>query len=132
MDNVQIVLSGKKSFTVSIRGHKMVTDLPVDQGGDDTAPTPVELFVSSMGACMGIYALSYLKTAGVSYEGLSLSIEWTLGSNKRRIREIKVILSLSGADLGDRKAALISAAKKCLLHNTLYEPPEISLELSQG
>ncbi len=131
MDNVKVVLSGKKSFNVSVRGHKMITDLPVDQGGDDTGPTTVELFVSSIGACMGIYALSYLKTAGVSHEGLSLSIDWTLGKNKSRIREIKATLSLAGADLGDRRSALLSAAKKCLLYNTVYEPPEISLELSE-
>ena len=132
MDNVKVVLRGRKSFTVSVRGHEMTTDLPMDHGGDDTGPTPVELFVSSIGACMGIYALSYLKTAGVAHEGLSLSIDWTLDKNKRKIREIKATLSLAGADLGDRKAALISAAKKCLLHNTLYEPPEISLKLSES
>ena len=41
---------------VSVRGHELATDQPVADGGDDTAPTPTEMFVGALAACVGYYA----------------------------------------------------------------------------
>ena len=131
MNNVKVDFSGKKSFAIKVREHEVITDLPLEQGGDNAAPTPPELFVASIGSCMGIYALSYLKTAGMDSEGLSLSLDWDFDKSKKKIGSIKVTISAPKADLGERKAALISAAEKCLLHNTLYEAPEITTVLAE-
>lgn len=131
MNNMKVDLSGKKSFAVKVREHEVLTDLPLEYGGGNTAPTPTELFVSSIGSCMGMYALSYLKTAGMDSEGLSLSLDWDLDKSKKRIQSINVTISAPKAGLGPRKAALISAAEKCLLHNTFHEPPEIITVLAE-
>jgi uncharacterized OsmC-like protein len=40
-------------FAISIRDHMITVDQPVADGGQDTAPTPTELFVASLASCVG-------------------------------------------------------------------------------
>ncbi|MDF2146736.1 OsmC family protein [Knoellia sp. p5-6-4] len=38
-------------FEIGIRRHRVTVDQPVDAGGEDTAPTPTELFIASLASC---------------------------------------------------------------------------------
>jgi putative redox protein len=38
-------------FAIDIRGHTLTVDQPKDAGGEDTAPTPTELFVAVSSHC---------------------------------------------------------------------------------
>lgn len=131
MGNVKVEYTGKKSFTMKVRDHEIKTDLPIEMGGDNAAPTSSELFVSAIGSCMGIYALSYLKTAKLNAEGLTVSLDWDFDENKKKIGKISVKVAAPNAELGNRRKALVSAAEKCLLHNTLHESPEMTTTLEE-
>lgn len=131
MGNVKVEYTGKKSFTMKARDHEIKVDLPVEMGGDNAAPTPPELFVSALGSCMGVYALSYLKTANLDAKGLTVSLDWEYDKDKKKIGTINAKISAPNADLGDRQKALVSAAEKCLLHNTLHESPEMTTTLEE-
>ena len=39
-------------FEIGVRGHVLTVDQPVDAGGEDTAPTPTELFIASRASCV--------------------------------------------------------------------------------
>jgi hypothetical protein len=41
-----------EAYEVSVRGHQVIVDQPTDAGGQDTAPTPTELFVASLATCV--------------------------------------------------------------------------------
>lgn len=43
--DVVVAHHGGDRFRASIRGHEVLVDQPVAAGGEDTAPTPTELFV---------------------------------------------------------------------------------------
>lgn len=130
MEKIKVEFKGKKSFISRVRGHVIVSDLPADKGGEDSAPTAPELFVASIASCMGIYVASYLKTAGLDPEGLSLDVEWDMDQEKKKIGYVKVNISVPGEDPGARKKAILAAAEKCLLHSTLKNAPEIITEIS--
>jgi uncharacterized OsmC-like protein len=53
---------GSLQFQTKTRGHSIVSDQPVEQGGYDEGMTPPELFLASLGSCAGYYAAQYLKT----------------------------------------------------------------------
>jgi putative redox protein len=44
---------GRDRFGVRIRGHELVSDQPREDGGEDTGPTPTELFIAGLAACVG-------------------------------------------------------------------------------
>lgn len=128
-----LVLEGERRFVVKVRDFEVATDLPERSGGGNTAPTPSELFVSSLAACAGVYAVSYLNTAGFKAEGLSIDVDWDIAEEgKKRISRVDLTVKVPNADLGERKKALLAAAKQCVIHNTLVDPPEVNIEIVQG
>ena len=60
MHNSNTVLSNKNYAAESkIRNHFVVTDVPVSDGGEDTAPTPVEYLLTAIGGCVAITLRMY-------------------------------------------------------------------------
>ncbi len=127
---IGISYAGDKQFRIKIRDHEFVTDVPVERGGRNAGPTATELFIASMGACMGLYGTRYMKTAKLDPEGFSVKVDWDFDKNKPRVERIDVTVSVPNADLGARKKALISAMEKCVIHNALHDPPKVSVNIA--
>ena len=63
-ERVDVTAVSGESYEAVVRGHRIVVDQPADAGGDDSAPTPVELFVASLATCVAYYAGRYLTQPG--------------------------------------------------------------------
>ena len=60
MSNSSVVLTNKNYLAeAKIRGHFVVTDVPVSDGGENTAPTPVEYLLTAIGGCVAITLRMY-------------------------------------------------------------------------
>jgi uncharacterized OsmC-like protein len=119
-----------ESYEVLLRGHRVLVDQPVDAGGADGAPTPTELFVASLAACMAFYAGRYLTRHGFSREGLAVEVEHEMATDRpARVAAVRVRLSVPHAVPADRWPALRAVTEHCTVHNTLTAPPAITLEL---
>src|SRR6266545_5672447 len=46
--------------------------VPTDQPPMDSAPSPFEVFLSSIGTCAGIYVLGFCQQRGLSTEGIQI------------------------------------------------------------
>ncbi|OGL40795.1 MAG: hypothetical protein A3C43_00535 [Candidatus Schekmanbacteria bacterium RIFCSPHIGHO2_02_FULL_38_11] len=125
-----ISYKGGKKFVAPCRSHNIVIDQPLDNDGKDEGPTPPELFIASLGSCIGVYVLAYCKNAGIKTEGMAINVKWEKAKNPDRIGEIKVDIKLP-EDVGKRKAALLKVAEHCLIHNTIHHQPKIEINLSK-
>ena len=55
-----VVLTDKNYLAeAKIRNHYVVTDVPFSDGGEDTAPTPVEYLLTAIGGCVAITLRMY-------------------------------------------------------------------------
>ena len=60
MANSSVILTNKNYLSeAKIRSHFVVTDVPVSDGGEDTAPTPVEYLLTAIGSCVAITLRMY-------------------------------------------------------------------------
>lgn len=50
---LQITLEQGKQISTEIRGHRILTDQPVESGGHNEAPAPYDLFLAAIGTCAG-------------------------------------------------------------------------------
>ena len=125
----KVEFAGKRKFKITTRNHEVVTDLPERGGGDDSAPTPSELFTASIGSCVGLYVARYLETAKLNPEGLSIDLDWEFAKDPSRISNIAMTIRVPNAELGARKKAVIAAANKCTIHQTLHNHPEIKISV---
>ena len=77
-DSMTVSHLGADRFAIEIRGHTVTVDQPIDVGGDDTAPTPTELFIASLASCVAFYARRYLARHDIPTEGLSVTSSYTV------------------------------------------------------
>ena len=122
--------SGKK-FVATCRGQQIITDQPEEKEGHDQGMTPPEVFIASIGSCIGVYVLNYCKTADINPIDMILSVDWQQTKNPARISKIKVNIKLPKGEIKDRSEAILRVAHHCLLHQTLLQPPEMEISLTE-
>ncbi len=119
-----------ESYAVSVRGHRIMVDQPPESGGLDAAPTPVELFVASLAACVAFYAGRYLTRHGYSRDGLAVSADFDMADDRpARVRGVRLTVE-APADLpASRRPALHAVVTHCTVHNSLTTPPSVTIDL---
>jgi uncharacterized OsmC-like protein len=118
-------------FAVDVRGHRIAVDQPIADGGDDTGPTPTELFVSGLASCVGFYARRYLARHDVPANGLTVSASYEMASRPARVSEVRMVIAVPEGVPQSRRDALLAVASHCTVHNSIVDPPEISIALSR-
>ena len=116
-------------FLVSYRGHELLVDRPKDAGGTDMGPTPGELFIASLGTCIGVYALAHCRRHNIPFEGMSVELAWERGTNPDRIAKITAQLQMPQPISEADEKALLRVAHHCSVHNTLLQAPQIDINL---
>jgi uncharacterized OsmC-like protein len=117
---------GEKKFEMTARGHQVISDQPQHNQGTDTAMTPPELFLSSLGACAAYYAEEYLRARGLPDEGLEIRLSGHKGDKPVRIVKIRMDVVAPGLNQRHRDG-ILRAVDACLLEKTLLKPPEIDV-----
>jgi len=116
-------------FIASTGNHQIIIDQPKDKGGADEGMNPLEVFLASLGACIGFYAKNYCKNANIDTAGLQVKVNSQLSQDSpKSFKEIQVKIELS-KDIGNRKDALLSFVKNCPVHNTLNSSPKVDLSI---
>lgn len=131
-DSMTLTHLGGDRFAVEIRGHTITVDQPSEAGGDDTAPTPTELFVASLAACVAFYARRYLARHHLPTDGLSVTSSYTAAGNPNRITDIAIRITPPAGLAAERRDALLAVASHCTVHNTLHQPPAVHITIEAG
>ena len=71
MEVLAYYIEGSK-FEVNARGHRVICDQPIDNGGSDEGMSPPEFLLASLATCAAYYAAQYLKTRGLPADDLKV------------------------------------------------------------
>ena len=121
---------GAVQFEIKTRGHSVISDQPLENGGFDEGMTPPELLLASLGSCAGYYAAQYLRKQKLALEGTRVHVtcEKVKSPVPRMTNFVVEVDSL--VELTERqRAGLEEAVEHCLVQNTLLHPPEITLKI---
>ena len=117
-------------FRIAVRQHTLHVDQPEFDGGEDTAPTPTELFIASLAACVGFYVRRFLTRHGHPVDGLSVTSAVEYANRPYRVSRITLGLAgVAGLPL-EVQESLLAVAARCTVHNTLRQPPEVSIAVT--
>jgi putative redox protein len=113
---------------IEVRGHELFVDQPIGDGGQDSAPTPTEIFVAGLGACVAFYAERFLRRRRVSTEGLQVTCEYWWAEDPHRVGAISLAVQAPGLP-AELQAAFERVIDHCTVHNSLRVPPQVEVRV---
>lgn len=126
---ITVTYVGGDRLRIKASGHELFADQPVQDGGAGSAPTPTELFVASLAACIAHYAQRFLRRHKLSTEGLRVECSYTFAKNPNRVGTIDLQVDAPGLT-DDKREAFERVIEHCTVHNTLRQEPDIRLRIS--
>jgi putative redox protein len=132
MPTLSVTHQTADQFQLQVRGHRLLCDQPVPDGGDDQGPTPTELFVGSLAACVAFYTRRFLARHGLDAAGLRVEAAFTMSTDRpARVDTITLRLLLPQPLEPNRRRALLAIADHCTVHNSLRTPPDVQVTLAE-
>ena len=124
---MEIFLKENQKVEVHYRGHFIKTDQPIMAGGDDSAPSPFELFLASIGACAGFYVKSFCNQRGLPHENIKL-IQTMQKNDLNMIGSVDITIIVP-ADFPEKyKPMLEKAAGACSVKKHIMNAPEFTIQ----
>ncbi|MGA2436743.1 MAG: OsmC family protein [Bryobacteraceae bacterium] len=121
---------GGVQFEAAARGHKVISDQPPDNQGQDAGMTPPELLLSALATCVGFYAVQYLRARKLPADGLGVRVTADKAASPARLYAFRVEITVPGLEDERHRKGVLRAAKSCLIHNTLERTPGIEIVLN--
>jgi putative redox protein len=129
---MEITFDGGKVITAHINGHEIRTDQPLDNGGENTAPAPFDLFLASIGTCAGIYVKSFCDRRQIPADGIKIVQTMDMDEVKKVPRIISLDIQLPVGFPEKYREAVINAADLCLVKKTIANQPEFKIITTQN
>lgn len=114
-------LNGPMRHTVRIGNHTLIADEGFDNGGEDSGPTPHDLYDAALGACKALTMVWYAKRKGIPLEGVEVDIERDASQEQAGTYRLRAMVSLGG-DLTDaQREQLLAVAGRCPVHKLMTQ-----------
>ena len=131
MEYLKVEFPGGLRVDANLRGHTIHTDQPEMAGGEDSAPSPFELFLGSIATCAGIYALGFCNSKNISTEGMSISMDIERDQSTSLIGEISLDLKVPEGFPDKYINAIIKSMELCTVKKHLHNPPKFKITTSE-
>ncbi|HLN20655.1 MAG TPA: OsmC family protein [Bacteroidales bacterium] len=120
---MEITFEGGKVVSANTRGFKILTDQPLQNGGTETAPSPFDYYLASIGTCAGIYVKSFCDNRHIPTDGIKI-IQKTVFNEETDLPVRLTIEIQLPADFPEKyRASVISVAELCKVKKSIINPP---------
>jgi ribosomal protein S12 methylthiotransferase accessory factor len=127
---MEITFDGGKVISAHFRGFTLRTDQPVKGGGTESAPTPFDLYLASIGTCAGIYVKSFCDNRQIPTEGIKV-IQHTVFSEETGLPiKLTIDIQVPPGFPEKYKASLINVAELCKVKKSIINPPVFEIKTS--
>ena len=127
---MEIRLMGGQKVYSDYNGFTIHTDQSVKDGGDNSAPTPSDLFFASIGTCSGLYALRFCEKRKINTEKLRINLELQSHPKTHMVEKIIFKINLPPDFPEKYTSALIKSMNLCYVKKHFEQPPEFEFDVS--
>jgi putative redox protein len=110
--------TGKFRHMIDVRGHHVTVDEPLDQGGDDSGPSPQEMLAASLASCTAITMEMYAQRKGWDLGYVEVECSYTAAERGCPTR-FDLVLRLPEDAPEEQVDRLKVIAAKCPVHRVL-------------
>jgi putative redox protein len=125
--DMNVYFPGGKRVYADYKGFTIETDQPVTAGGGDSAPSPFDLFMASIGTCAGIFALGFMQQRGIPTDDAGVMVAPRVSPETGLIGAIDIELRLPPEFPEKYRGAIVHAVNQCTVKRHLAAPPEFAV-----
>ena len=124
---IVVEFPGGLAVDAVIGGHRIRTDQPESAGGRGAGPSPFGVFLGSLAACAGYFALEFCRQRDLSTEGLEVRLlpEWN--HETHRLDDIELEVTLPSGFPEKYRRAIVRAVDQCSVKRVLLDPPDMEV-----
>lgn len=127
---MEIFYEGNKKVNASFNGYTIKTDQPENSGGNGSAPSPFDLFLSSIGTCAGFYVKSFCDQRNIPADKIRIIQTTDLNSDTHMVNNINIDIQLPPEFPEKYRGAVIASANLCTVKKHLMNPPKLEITTS--
>lgn len=124
---MEITFPGGVQVNAQYKGFDITSDQPEKNGGQNSAPSPFDFFLASLGTCAGFFALRFCQQRELPTTGMRLQLASEHNAETKRLDRIEITLHLPEGFPQKYRNAIIRATDQCTVKKALLDPPEIEL-----
>lgn len=128
--DITVSFPGGKRVDAQVGDLTVATDQPVELGGDGSAAAPFDLFLASIAACAGVYALGFCQARGLSTEGLGLVQRHTVDPDSHLVSRVTLELTLPVGFPEKYRAAIQRSVEGCKVKKNIVAAPVFDVVLT--
>ena len=98
-----------------------------DQPPVSSAPTPFDLFLTSIGTCAGIYVLGFCQQRGLPTEGIQIVQRMHTDLSTGMVSEIDIEIRVPATFPAKHYDSLIRSAELCKVKKHIHKPPKFNV-----
>lgn len=129
MSKITTYYKGDMLFETKLGNHSLIIDVPAGMGGSDRGPTPPEIFVASLGSCIGAFVANYCGKAGIDLRDMTVDVSFDKAEEPTRLVNLKATINLPYGECTSREKAILRVAEHCPVHETIDTLESIEFEL---
>ena len=123
---LEVSLPGGRRVEARVGRHVIQTDQPLDNGGGDTAASPFELFLASIGTCAGIFVQGFCAKRGIPYEEIRI-VERADFDAQGVLQRVDLELQLPSSFPARYREAIIQVVDQCSVKRAIAAQPQFSV-----
>ncbi|MFO1303833.1 MAG: OsmC family protein [Burkholderiales bacterium] len=113
--------TGKMRHVVSIRNHRVPADELPAVGGEDSGPTPHDLYDAALAACKAITMVWYANRKQIPLEDVEVRVERDDSGERSGTYRLRAALVLGGPLTDAQREELRNVAGKCPVHKLMTQ-----------
>ena len=126
--DIEIVFTGNKKVEAHYKGHKIQVDQSINNGGDGTAPSPFDYFLTSIGTCAAYYVLHFCTQRNIPTDNIKVVQKMFRNDQEKRIEKIEIDINVPEDFPARYKEAIIKSANLCSVKKHILNPPEFEIK----
>ncbi|MDD5627955.1 MAG: OsmC family protein [Elusimicrobia bacterium] len=109
-------------------GQKILTDLPVDNGGRGRTFSPTDLLAASLSSCILTIMAKAARKESLDLSGAAVEVEKEMQASPRRVARFVGRITLPSRFSADQKERLKAFIKACPVAGSLH--PDVKVDLA--
>ncbi|MBL0076809.1 MAG: OsmC family protein [Rhodocyclaceae bacterium] len=119
--NIDVIrdLTQPMRHIVHVRNHLLAADGSVEEGGNDSGPSPHDLYDTALGSCKALTLVWYARRKNIALTDIRVSVGRDASDERRGVYRLTATLYLEGDLTEVQRTELLAIADKCPVHKLM-------------